>query len=440
MPIIRAATPPDPRFAVIAGEGGYRNIIATFIRTEWPHARIDEIDPFSQTMLGLGVTLKGECDAIIVAGLGTYLEASSALKRLSSGAGPEGLPPVILLVGIELEHESARLIAEGAAAVYLRDSISRSALVNALSGLAPRQTGSAPHPFPARHDAAKFGRFDLAVEGEQIRIGIENFRPTRLLGSTKLSTVFAAERIADGHQAVVKIGTGAPYHDDTMARRFCDRYGFLSRQTDGSIVRYLDAGIAGSWPYIVIEHLGRADLRHKLVAPLDPSEALALMMKVLDAIDTLHRGRMAHLDLKPENIFFRDDGSVVLIDFNISMPFGSAARSHLPGDVVGSPYYLSPEQGRGMPVDARSDFYSLGVILFEMVAGKRPFDGENSVQVIFKHLHEEIPFLPKRARGLQPLIDTLLAKQPAERPADGDALRALLQNHLDAPRQIGDAP
>jgi serine/threonine-protein kinase PpkA len=118
-----------------------------------------------------------------------------------------------------------------------------------------------------------------------------------------------------------------------------------------------------------------------------------------------------------------------VIDFNISTPFGSVARSAR-GDVLGSPFYMSPEQGRGLPVDGRSDLYSAGVILFEMLTGERPFSGENSTQVIFQHLHAEIPLLPKRIRQLQPLVDSLLAKNPDERFADSNALIDALRPHL----------
>ena len=100
------------------------------------------------------------------------------------------------------------------------------------------------------------------------------------------------------------------------------------------------------------------------------------------------------------------------------------------GQMVGTPLYMSPEQGRGLPVDGRSDLYSAGVILFEMLTGERPFSGENSTQVIFQHLHAEIPLLPKRIRQLQPLVDSLLAKNPDERFADSNALIDALRPHL----------
>ncbi|HEX4857381.1 MAG TPA: protein kinase, partial [Usitatibacteraceae bacterium] len=142
-------------------------------------------------------------------------------------------------------------------------------------------------------------------------------------------------------------------------------------------------------------------------------------------------------DLKPENIFFRADGSVVLIDFNISTPFGKTPRDQLQKELMGSPYYMSPEQSSRLPVDGRSDLYSLGVVLFEALTGVRPFTGDNSVQIIYRHLHEEIPLLPRALRHLQPLVDSLLAKLPDERIGTVDALHGELQRYLDDPLPAG---
>jgi hypothetical protein len=441
MPILRAASgasqvsfaapPPDPRFAVVAGEAGYRAIVSTFIRSEWPYSTIEEVDPFSQTLLGLGVTLQGRCDAIVVAGIGTLNEASSAMQRLGAGNTEDNLPPVILLVSGDLASDSGKLLAAGAGAVFHRDALSRATLLDALAGFAPLRTQRSPKPFRTIQQPHSFGCFEFQAEGERIRLSVEGYRPVAPPANHTLARVFLSERIADGTLVVVKIGTDTPYHDVALARRFCSRYGFLSQQTGGSIVRYLDAGVAGSWPYVVIEYLGEVDLRARMRTAIDPNEAVRILQRILTAVETLHAGRIAHLDLKPENIFSRADGSVVLIDFNISERFGEKASHVAPGEFRASPDYMSPEQGQGGIVDARSDFYALGVILFEMIAGHRPFQGDNAVQVIFRHLHDEIPLLPRRARGLQPVIDKLLAKNPAERPADLGAVRALLQPFAD---------
>ena len=127
---------------------------------------------------------------------------------------------------------------------------------------------------------------------------------------------------------------------------------------------------------------------------------------------------------------------MVLIDFNISARFGNfATRTHSvigAGEVMGTPAYMSPEQARGDPIDGRADLYSVGVVLYEMLAGVLPFIGESTSNTIYQHLHHEIPLLPKAARDFQPLIDRLLAKNTHERLANIDALLAELTPFLPA--------
>ena len=159
-------------------------------------------------------------------------------------------------------------------------------------------------------------------------------------------------------------------------------------------------------------------------------DALQILDSLAIALATFHGGQFAHMDVKPENVLFRDDGSLVLIDFNISTRFGNIARNRQTRDVLGSPFYMSPEQGQGLPADGRSDLYSAGIIFYEMLTGERPYSGDNSAQVIYKHLHDEIPLLPKRIRELQPVIDRLLAKNPDERFGTAAALSVALRPFL----------
>ena len=127
----------------------------------------------------------------------------------------------------------------------------------------------------------------------------------------------------------------------------------------------------------------------------------------------------------------------MLIDFNIATSFGNVARNSVTGDVLGSPFYMSPEQGRGMAVDGRSDLYSLGVIFYEMLTGSQPYVGESAIKVIYKHIHDEIPLLPKRVRALQPILDGLMAKDCNERIACAEDLVNLLSPFLPSPNDVG---
>src|SRR4029077_5331363 len=143
---------------------------------------------------------------------------------------------------------------------------------------------------------------------------------------------------------------------------------------------------------------------------LAPREALRVAAAIAEALQAIHAAGILHRDLKPGNVMLRDDGSLALIDFGLAKDAALDVEMTDRGFIFGTPHYMSPEQGHGEPIDERSDLYSLGVILFEMLARETPFDAENPTAIIYKHRKEPIPRLPERFKNMQPLIDRLLAK------------------------------
>ncbi len=410
---------------MIVGSAGYRRLLSTLIQAVLPSAKIEEIDPYSRTMHDSGILFGVGSDVIVLGGIGTEAEAVSALQRLREH---ENCPPIILLTSHELASQAARLRAFGAAAVLLKDALSQSSLVDAIKQVTGRM--------PAREMAPpQYGQFAFVVDGERVVLAIDGFRLMATMSSNSMAQVMFAEDIADNTRVVIKLALSTPYHDPAVVDRFCNRYRYFMSLNGRSVVRYLDAGIAGAFPYVVLEYLSAGDLRRRMANGVVTEVALKILQQIAMALVDVHAGGFAHMDLKPENIFFRSDGSLVLIDFNISTRMGGVTRNRISGDVLGSPFYMSPEQGQGTPIDGRSDLYSAGVILYEMLTGTRPFSGENSAQVIFKHLHEEIPLLPKRIRHLQAIVDRLLAKNPDERFASAAELADVLEHLLskDAP-------
>jgi serine/threonine-protein kinase PpkA len=130
--------------------------------------------------------------------------------------------------------------------------------------------------------------------------------------------------------------------------------------------------------------------------------------------------------LKPANVMLRANASVVLIDFGLAKPVEESTALTSIGEVRGSPYYVSPEQANGDPVDQRSDLYSLGVILYEMLTGERPFKGTTVIAILTSHQEDPIPRLPEKLEKYQPLVDGLLAKDPAQRIPTADAALTML--------------
>jgi serine/threonine protein kinase len=145
------------------------------------------------------------------------------------------------------------------------------------------------------------------------------------------------------------------------------------------------------------------------------SEALDTTRQIASALDNLHSVGILHRDLKPGNIMLREGGSIALIDFGLAQRMQREPANTGVEGIFGSPYYMSPEQGRGKYADARSDLYALGIILCEMLTGKKPFGGGDPMSIIFNHSEAPIPVLPDRLSRHQPLINRLLAKNPEDR-------------------------
>jgi serine/threonine-protein kinase PpkA len=149
-------------------------------------------------------------------------------------------------------------------------------------------------------------------------------------------------------------------------------------------------------------------------------------VQVAQALDAIHARGIIHRDLKPENIMRRDDGSVAVADFGIAKSMMQAENMAFTqtrhGDVVGTPYYLSPEQAAGNVITPQSDLYSLGIMMFEMLAGERPFRAESLDVLLARHLSAPTPPLPAAHAALQPVIEKMMAKQPKDRYPSAQAL------------------
>jgi serine/threonine-protein kinase PpkA len=163
--------------------------------------------------------------------------------------------------------------------------------------------------------------------------------------------------------------------------------------------------------YFPLGHLGT-----RLDGQLPASAALRYAREIAHALSIIHTAGVVHRDLKPANIMLRDDRSVALIDFGISQST-HALKAEPPAEVeiAGTPYYMSPEQAAGLPADERADLYSLGVILYQMLTGEKPYVGATTAEILEQHRSAAVPVLPPALEACQPLLNKLLAKDAAQR-------------------------
>jgi serine/threonine-protein kinase PpkA len=180
-----------------------------------------------------------------------------------------------------------------------------------------------------------------------------------------------------------------------------------------------------------MEYVDGGDLRQRIGNGIPPSLALDYIMTLGSCLKAAHAAHIVHRDVKPANILFRRDGTLLLTDFGIAKQLGDQKGLTATGNLVGSPYYLSPEQALGNPVDGRADIYSLGIVLYEMLVGEKPLDGDSAVEVAIKHIEGKLPRLPQHLSHFQGLFERMTAKNPADRFSDAASMLQAAQHLRD---------
>ena len=187
-------------------------------------------------------------------------------------------------------------------------------------------------------------------------------------------------------------------------------------------MRIHDLGVADDHAYIAMEYFPSGDLKTRIRYPMPVEKALTWLRQIADALAAIHAVGVLHRDLKPANIMLREDETVALIDFGLAKEMHFKAELTGTGEIFGTPYYMSPEQGHAASVDERSDVYSLGIIFFEMLTRKKPYVAASPMAVIYKHSHAALPELPAPLKIYEPLLHRMIAKEPAERFQTMEAL------------------
>ena len=236
-----------------------------------------------------------------------------------------------------------------------------------------------------------------------------------IIGQGGQAQVFLAEREHDGLRVALKILNRALRNDPVFLERFVREYKLVASLNSNYVARIYDQGFTGDFPYIAMEFLPSGTLAARIREGLTARAALRITSQIAQALDAIHTRGIVHRDLKPANILFRADGRPVIVDFGLARDMRMDSTLTGVGQFLATPRYMSPEQCLGRPVDARSDLYSLGAVLYEMMTGNKIYDHAHSADVIALHVHAPVPQLAGMLAVHQPLLDRLLAKNPDER-------------------------
>ena len=260
-----------------------------------------------------------------------------------------------------------------------------------------------------------------------------------------MATVYEAKDLRLERTCAVKVMHAGLGDDDDFASRFVREARSAARLSHPNVVGVYDQGDDDGTLFLAMEHVAGHTLRDLIrkEAPMAPAKALSVLDPILSALAAAHQSGMIHRDVKPENVLLADDGRIKVADFGLARAITAETQHTATGGVlIGTVSYLSPELVVDGRADARSDVYAAGVVLYEMLTGRKPHEGDSPIQVAYKHVHEDVPPPSEQIPGLPPYVDALVARATARdrdlRPADARVLlhqvrrvRAALDHHVD---------
>ena len=245
------------------------------------------------------------------------------------------------------------------------------------------------------------------------------YRLVELLGQGGMATIFRATDSQLGRDVAVKVLRPEYGRDPDFIARFRMEAQAVASLSSPNIVAVHDFGMDPAGPFIVMDYVDGEDLATLLrrTGPLPGARSARIAAEVARGLAAAHARGIVHRDIKPGNILLAQDGRVQVTDFGIARAIAEAQMT-LPGTTLGSVQYMSPEQARGETATERSDIYSLGVVLFEMLAGRRPFEGDSAASIAMARLTPPVPMPSAYRAGIPPVLEAICRKAMAIDPAE----------------------
>jgi serine/threonine protein kinase len=412
----------EPRILILEPDSKVRSTLLRYAVKGWPGAAVQSTSGTLVDALGDLERLK-TFDVLLV-GCDFAKDGTAdnpTLQALRAVASDPNNPAVILLTSKGSEYTAVQAIKSGAFDYVPKSLLGREQVLSAVQRA-------------MLHRKGVLGLRDGTVTGVVRLFGYDMRRCLATRDSVSVHVAFSAER---GKEVVLKVlhrGRGALSRDENF-ERLVSEFKLLYDIEDRAVAEIYDFRVTSQYCYIAMEYFPLGHLGTQLDSPLSPAEALRYAREIAHGLSIIHTAGVIHRDLKPGNIMLRGDDSVALIDFGISQsahvarPAPDAARA----EIAGTPYYISPEQAAGAATDERTDLYALGIILYQMLTGEKPYVGATTDAILEQHRHAALPALGPELAAYQPLLNKLLAKDPNQRFGNArEALEALEQTPAPA--------
>jgi len=401
------------RVLIIDDDPDLRALLAHYIRQRWAHAVVDEFDPLKRGIPDRSFPL-GNYQAVI---LDYMLGNGDGLDWLQKLKARPDCPKVLFLTGAGNEIIAVRAMKAGADDYQRKQELTREKLLASLRELtAPAAEKTSPE-LAARMEGHSLGA----------RVRIPGIKVLRLIGEGGMARVYLASREGDDEPLVVKILRREVLSNRTALERFMEEYSLVERIQSRHVARIYGHGNVDEHAYLVMEFFEGGDLNRRLDGkPLAAPEALRIFRDLMFALGEIHEKGILHRDLKPQNLMFRTDGTLAILDFGIAKQIDAAVDRTNAGEILGTPRYMSPEQVQGRVLDLRTDIYSAGVLLYQMLTGRHLFEGDTAMEVALHHLNTPPPALPEELGRYQRLMDKLLEKDRDARFRNADEVIGFL--------------
>ena len=397
-----------PVLLVVGGDAKRLQWLTHHVTSHWASAQVTTAPAADPGSLAQFVQERNPDAVILQIDFSSEALASAGLTHLTQMLRAQPTVHCIILAEHGSELSAVRALKCGAKDYIPLARITRDSLLKAVTEACSRPRSTA---------AADEALITSAADVPSIRV--PGYSIVKEIATSNFSSVYLARSERLRRNVVLKAmsrGTSARELDD--AERFQREYEIISSIQHRAIAEIYDFGALPQHQYLALEYIPCGDLRDRLRNPMSIDESLYYLRSIAEALRVIHVFGILHRDLKPANVMLRENDAIVLIDFGLARQLGGNLKSTRTGVLRGSPYYMSPEQAMGEELDARSDLYSLGVIYYELLTGKRPYAGQSAIEVLEQHVNAPLPRLPESLAHHEALITRLLAKDRAERTAN----------------------